>query len=452
VSAGPAWSSADPVINEFVFNHTGTDQFEFVEIYGSPGTDYSGFTVLEIEGDGTVAGVVDGVFPLGLTDGSGFWTTGFFSNVIENGSVTLLLVETFTGSQGDDLDSDDDGVLDATPWSRIVDDVAVHDGGASDHTYASVTLHVGYDGIPFTPGGASRIPNGTDTDNVADWVRNDFDGAGLPGYPGTPALGEALNTPGAENELVVPAGDPIINEFVADLTGLDDHEYVEIYGDPDSDYSRFRIIEIEGDGANSGLIDGIFPVGATDAGGFWWTGFMSGELENGTMTLLLVENFTGSMGQDLDPDNDGDLDSTPWGRLVDDVATVNGGASDWSYSSVPLSPGFDGNPFQPGGASRIPNGTDTDGVVDWMRNDYSGYGLPGFPGTPDPGEAINTPGEMNWPVVDDTPPVITVVLNRTVLWPPNHKMFDINATVTVTDNADPSPTFTLVSVTSSEPD
>ena len=158
------------------------------------------------------------------------------------------------------------------------------------------------------------------------------------------------------------------------------------------------------------------------------------------------------MGQDLDPDNDGDMDVTPWGRLVDDVATVNGGTSDWAYSSVTLTPGFDGTLYQPGGASRIPNGTDTDSVEDWMRNDYEGYGLPGFPGTADPGEAINTPGATNWPVVDDTPPVITVDLNRTVLWPPNHKMVDIHATVTVTDNADPFPTFTLVSIVSTEPD
>jgi hypothetical protein len=108
--------------------------------------------------------------------------------------------------------------------------------------------------------------------------------------------------------------------------------------------------------------------------------------------------------------------------------------------------------YLPGGASRIPNGVDTDAVGDWVRNDYSGEGLPGFVGTPEYGEAYNTPGLINEPVADTTPPVIVVDLNRTVLWPPNHKMADICATVTVTDNADPSPTFVLTSVTSSEPD
>ena len=34
----------------------------------------------------------------------------------------------------------------------------------------------------FAPGGASRIPDGTDTDAAADWVRNDFDLAGITDY------------------------------------------------------------------------------------------------------------------------------------------------------------------------------------------------------------------------------------------------------------------------------
>ncbi|MCG6875938.1 MAG: PEP-CTERM sorting domain-containing protein [Betaproteobacteria bacterium] len=59
-----------------------------------------------------------------------------------------------------------------------------------------------YDGISsFAPGGASRIPNGVDTDSASDWVRNDFDLAGIPGFIGTLTNGEALNTPGALNTL-----------------------------------------------------------------------------------------------------------------------------------------------------------------------------------------------------------------------------------------------------------
>jgi hypothetical protein len=39
-----------------------------------------------------------------------------------------------------------------------------------------------------------------------------------------------------------------------------------------------------------------------------------------------------------------------------------------------------------------------------------------------------------------------------MLWPANHKYVEVAATVVATDNFDPSPTITLVSVTSNEPD
>lgn len=53
-------------------------------------------------------------------------------------------------------------------------------------------------------------------------------------------------------------------------------------------------------------------------------------------------------------------------------------------------------------------------------------------------------------VVDATPPQITVVLDKTVLWPPNHKLVTVCAEVTVGDNGNVEPTFTLVSITSNE--
>ena len=67
-----------------------------------------------------------------------------------------------------------------------------------------------YDGVSsFAPGGASRIPDGTDTDTAGDWVRNDFDLFGIPGFAGTPALGEAVNTPNATNESISVLTDPV---------------------------------------------------------------------------------------------------------------------------------------------------------------------------------------------------------------------------------------------------
>jgi hypothetical protein len=43
-------------------------------------------------------------------------------------------------------------------------------------------------------------------------------------------------------------------------------------------------------------------------------------------------------------------------------------------------------------------------------------------------------------------------VSPTVLWPPNHTLRPITATVVVTDLCDPNPTFTLTSIASSEPD
>ncbi len=220
--------AADPLLNEFVLNHVGTDTNEYVEVAGDASTDYSAFTILQIEGDSTSAGLVDSVITVGTTNGAGYWTTGFQNNVWENGTITILLVEGFSGSVGFDLDTDDDGSLDSTPWARLVDGVAVSDGGATDRTYADTTLTPTYDGGTFTVGGASRIPDRTDTGTTDDWRRNDFDGAGLPGFPGTPDAGEALNTPDATNAAVSTTPALVINEIDYDQPGTDFDEFVEI--------------------------------------------------------------------------------------------------------------------------------------------------------------------------------------------------------------------------------
>ncbi|HEX2164065.1 MAG TPA: lamin tail domain-containing protein, partial [Thermoanaerobaculia bacterium] len=397
--AAPATAQpADPAINEFVFNHVGTDTDEYVEVAGDPSADYSGLDVLQIEGDGTGAGTVDSIVAVGGTDAAGYALLGFAGNLYENGTVTLLLVDGFTGSVGMDLDPDNDGDLDAAPWARLVDAVAVSDGGATDGAYAAVVLGPSFDGAGFTVGGASRLPDRANTGSAADWTRNDFDGAGLAGFPGTPDPGEALNTPGAANQpaAVVAAADPKLNEFVANHAATDTDEYVEVFADPLTDYSAYAVLEIEGDGAGAGVVDGVFAVGATDANGLWVTGFLNNDLENGTLTLLLVEGFTGAPGNDLDANDDGTLDAAPWTRVVDSVAVSDGGAADRAYSPAVLAAFYDGQPFTPGGASRVPDGADTDAAADWVRNDFDGDGLPSFPGaTAAPGEAVNTPGARN---------------------------------------------------------
>lgn len=76
--------AATPVINEFVANHVGTDTNEHIEIKGSPSTDFSAYSVIQVEGDesGTATCVIDSVHPVGTTNSTGHWSTGFLANAL----------------------------------------------------------------------------------------------------------------------------------------------------------------------------------------------------------------------------------------------------------------------------------------------------------------------------------------------------------------------------------
>jgi hypothetical protein len=59
---------------------------------------------------------------------------------------------------------------------------------------------------------------------------------------------------------------------------------------------------------------------------------------------------------------------------------------------------------------------------------------------------------VNITVRDTTPPMLSVALSPSVLWPPNHKMVDVTAAVRFNDTCDASPQVALLSLTSNEPD
>ena len=163
------------VINEFSVNTDNTmDDVEYLELLAAPGTDLSSYRVLEIEGDGAGSGLIDEVVAFPAPDASGRSLVNLAPNALENGSVSLLLVTGTIPAFGTDIDTDNDGVIDGAAGVTLVDAVAVNDGTVGDLTYGGVTLGVSYDGQPFAPGGASRIPDGTDTDTTGDWMRNDF--------------------------------------------------------------------------------------------------------------------------------------------------------------------------------------------------------------------------------------------------------------------------------------
>ena len=55
-------------------------------------------------------------------------------------------------------------------------------------------------------------------------------------------------------------------------------------------------------------------------------------------------------------------------------------------------------------------------------------------------------------VRDTTAPSLTVTLSPNALWPPNHRLVQVTATVVASASCDPHPAVVLLSITSNEPD
>jgi hypothetical protein len=133
---------------------------EFLELLSAePNFDMTGITIVIIDGDNTNRGVIDQALSLdGLTTGSNglfLWRDGAtvldpapeaattiriqdFSPDIENGAVTFILVRGFNGAVGNDLDTNDDGTLDAFAWTEVIDVLGYIEGEQPDvdSTYA----------------------------------------------------------------------------------------------------------------------------------------------------------------------------------------------------------------------------------------------------------------------------------------------------------------------------
>ncbi len=206
-------------INEVLKNSPGPDDtHEFIEVFGGANLNLSDFSLVVLEGDidsGSTVGVVDMLIDLGTTNGDGFYVTEFFGDEIENGSLTILLVRGLDPEtvEGADLDTDDDGQLDTTPWQELVDSVALIDDPLNPgYSPNLLTDDLGGEDEEFV--GASRFPDGMNTGAVTDWVRANSEGVGLEDLLGaggaecdgcgdTPARpGRAVITPGASNEIV----------------------------------------------------------------------------------------------------------------------------------------------------------------------------------------------------------------------------------------------------------
>ncbi|MCI0364285.1 MAG: lamin tail domain-containing protein [Phycisphaerales bacterium] len=223
-------------INELRIDQTGTDLDEYVELKGTPGTSLDGLSLLII-GDGNgLSGVIEFAISLhGLSipaDGHFLIAENSFSLApsqvnlnagtalnMENGdNVTYVLVTNSTGTNGQDLDVDDNGVLDVTPWLITVDAVGVIDDVITqplppnnEHAYG-VSLgfvDVVIEPVEFNPGHLYRC------ETSGTWTAGEFN----------PFIAGATDTAGVLN-LPCPAapcpsdvnGDDIVN--VLDLLAV----------------------------------------------------------------------------------------------------------------------------------------------------------------------------------------------------------------------------------------
>ncbi len=188
-----------PVINEIRIDQPSGDDDEYFELSGQPQA-LDGLSYIVI-GDGSGgSGTIENVTDLtGLSiSGSGYFlaTESTFTigaipadlvtslNFENSDNVTHLLVRDFSGADGDDLDTNDDGELDIEPWSEIVDCIAlveVPDSSGPDDEFFYCDNTIGPDGT-FVPGHVERCP---DTDG--GFFFSEFD----------PAMGD--DSPGEEN-------------------------------------------------------------------------------------------------------------------------------------------------------------------------------------------------------------------------------------------------------------
>ncbi|HMN95261.1 MAG TPA: hypothetical protein PKC43_03490 [Phycisphaerales bacterium] len=435
---------APPVlINEIRIDQPGVDDDEYFELVGPPGTSLDGVYYIVI-GDGAAAlgsGVIEAVVNL---TGQQINANGFFVvaestftlgtadlilpgnglNFENSDNVTHLLVFNFTGFNGQDLDLNDDGVLDETPWSSVIDSIGLitpnHPPTAPGQEWVYAPT-VGPDGN-FVPSHVYRcVTDGTwtigsfeltglDTPNAVN-IPCDF--VPICGNPNSPDCFTVGAQPGCSDAgcceavcdidpaccesawdagcvdsafaICLTGGEPPaiqINEIRIDQPGVDNDEYFEIVGPPGTSLDGVSYIVI-GDGAaalGSGVIEAVIDLTGQviPASGFFVVaestftlgtadlvvGATGLNFENSdNVTHLLVFNFTGANGQDLDADDDGTLDATPWQSIIDSVGVIGPNypptapGQEWVYSPTIVGPDVNENgTFVPGHIYRCSNG------------------------------------------------------------------------------------------------
>lgn len=165
---------AGVMLNEFLIEPSGPNiGQQFFELKGTANESLNGLSLVVLIGNPFASGIVDQVLDLspyslgsnglflhhddvmnlnvapdpGTTVVSGLLPLpSFFANE----SLTFALVRNFTGALFDDLDPDDDGVLEVTPWDSVVDAVGVRANFVPPPPERAFAEQLGFTDFPIT--------------------------------------------------------------------------------------------------------------------------------------------------------------------------------------------------------------------------------------------------------------------------------------------------------------
>jgi hypothetical protein len=201
---GAGSASAQIKISEIRIDDSSNDSDEYFELMGTPGAGLAGLTYIVI-GDastdptcGSIECVVDlsayslqadGLFCLRNSEYVPL-LTGYDDAVplvFENSdNVTHMLVSGFTGTLGQDLDTNDDGILDVTPWTSVVDCLGLDKGTAPTCVGGELAEERLYCATKIGPDG-SFVPSHVYRDGVTQaWTIGQFQPLGATDTPGAP--------------------------------------------------------------------------------------------------------------------------------------------------------------------------------------------------------------------------------------------------------------------------
>jgi hypothetical protein len=354
----PTALAQDVVLSEIRVDEPGFDLSEYVELSGVAGTSLDGLSIVVVgDGDaGSPNGVVESVIALsGSMGASGRFlvaeatfslaaTPDLYADFEFESSdnTTFFLVSGFTGGVGTDLDTNDDGTLDSAPWSALLSSVALVRNATPD----GVNEEFFYSATTVGPSGGDSPAHAFLCADSASWKAGSLDTASGSDTPGAanPACGSTIALAFSELRTKQPGND--IDEYVefvgtpgASLAGL---TYVVIgdraaSGTTPADYVGYVEMALPLDGAvvpSDGRLVIAEPTVSFPLLVDWVTPADGLKFEdNGTArTHLVVSGWSGAIDTDLDTNNDGNLESTPWLSVITSVAFLGPFTTDHVYS------------------------------------------------------------------------------------------------------------------------